>query len=199
MFRGLKGKPMAMSRGVFGFLFAFLSACATAEDTNETAPQSQNSYRYINLREPIEDISVVNYSDLKLVTRSDLEIGVTIVDEPAQTAPIILVFDRPYNVAFYLPEDFGPKSEQWTYLACKYRTIGHSWGFRSPVRRDVHEYLIEQKCENDPKIVRYEYADFYGLQAFVIGAYKDTSTASDFHIEEAYSLYGAKFGFGARQ
>ena len=192
---------MAVRRNCFFALLSIVAPAAYASNdaTTEDRNYAENYYVYTDLRDPLEPLLIVNDPDRKYVTRSDLLLSATISDNPSQKGPIILAFDWPHNVVFYLPEDFGPKMGEWTYQSCEYSIIGHRWGFRPTANREVHEYRIEQKCDDDANIVQYEYADFYGLQSIVVGNRVQTNaTDSRFTIEDAYSLHAASFGFGAR-
>lgn len=114
-------------------------------------------------------------------------------------SPIILTFDWPHNVVFYLPKDFNAEMEEWTYRTCRYKVLGQGHGFRPRANRNVHDYLIEQRCDDDRKVVRFEYADYFGLQSIGVGEYEDTPDGrAIFKLEDVYALFGAEIGFGAR-
>lgn len=176
-----------------------LLACAPMTYAEETGPYPEKHYKYSNIRTQIDHIFIINDDDMKIASLSDVDLSATIQDDASGALPIILAFDRPYNVVFYLPGEFDSNVKNWSYKSCNFEVVGRRWGFRPSADRVVHEYLIQQECEGDPKVVRYEYADYFGLQSFGIGELKPSSDEElAFYVEDVYALYGAEIGFGAR-
>lgn len=174
-------------------------ACAPNLYAEENDLYPEGHYKYTNIRTQIDHIYIINNNDLKVATLADLDLSATIVDNASTASPIVLAFDRPYHIVFYIPKDFDAEMKQWGYATCRYEVLGYGHGFRPGAKKDVYDYLIEQRCEGDSKVVRYEYADYYGLQSFGVGEYKDNPNGElVFEIQDVYALYGAEIGFGAR-
>jgi len=178
-----------------------LAACAPSLYAEETNLDPKKAYKYSSIRTQIDHLFIINDENLKLATISDLKLTATIQDDAADSSPIILSFDWPHNIVFYLPENFNSKMEEWEYQICTYKVIGYGYGFRPSINRKDYDYLIEQRCKGDNEIVRYEYSDYFGLQSFGIGQYDGTTPDGEpiFDLQDTFALYGAEIGFGARQ
>lgn len=191
---------MSMARFITVVYLLALMGCASDRYAEQRGLYPDNYYEYTNLRGPLEYIYIINDSADKSIVYVDEEVGREIQRGASGVSPTILAFDRPHHVVFYLPKDFDEEMKEWEYMKCHYKVISYGYGFRPRANREVHDYLIEQRCDDDPKVVRYEYADYYGLQSFGVGEYKGVPNGETiFELEDAYALFGAEIGFGARE
>ena len=179
------------------FPIVLLAACAPTQYKKDTKDNWENIYTYTSVLDELNYFTI-HYDKYKEISYADEVISDKIFRGFNENQQTLLSFDWPHNVAFYLPKDFGAATEEWAYGACDYKVISYIHGYRPTANQVVHEYLIEQQCDGDAKAVRYEYADYYGLQSFGIGEYKENSEGEMvFELQDVYSLFGAEIGFGA--
>lgn len=157
-------------------------------------------YRYSNLQSTLQNIDIIfNGGDFSVVY-GDEEVSSAIQHELGGNSPTFLTINHPFNFSFYLPSGLGKNTTKWEFDDCNYEVINFRIGFRPSANREVGEYLIQQRCKDDRKVVRFEYADYFGLQSFGVGEVALSTTGELKFIPDAvYSLYGANIGFGARQ
>ena len=133
-----------------------------------------------------------------MITYADEDVTNEIIHRNDASSPIVLSFDWPHRINFHLPAKFDASIENWTAGDCSYHVLTNGFRFNSSANANVYDFLIEQRCEKDPNIVRYEFSDFYGLQSFAIGDIALNDSKKDFQYHDVYSLYGSKFGFGSK-
>ena len=189
---------MSFFRIMYVFLFLNFTGYAPNLYAQESSRYPDEFYSYTNTRGDLDDIAVIIDRNFNLVTYGDLDLDAVIEYDNNANSPIIMSFDWPHNIAFFLPSNFDSEMLDWAHEACGYRLLMHNKKYYPPAKKDVEFAVIEQNCEADPKTVRYEYADFYGIQSFSIGQYAENSEGEMvFELQDVYSLFGAEIGFGA--
>lgn len=177
-----------------------LMGCAPSQYTKELDQYPNEYYYYSSVIYPLNYIYITKHRDDVAIVYVDEVVSRRVHHDPDHASPTLLSFDRPQNVVFYIPTGFNFEMKEWSYEECQFEVINYDYGSRPKANAIVYNYLIEQRCENDPKIVRFEYANYYGLQSFGVGKYKRMQDGEMvFELEDVYALYGAEIGFGVRR